>query len=73
MYRQQHDPHNDDTDSISKDTYNRILTQIIVRSTSDGVQVHQVLKVADLTLNPFLHNNIKYNTLNSHRLIPVHH
>jgi len=37
------------------DTYNRILTEIIVCSTSNCVQMHQILKIANLSMNPFLH------------------
>ena len=32
----------------------RILTEVVVSSTRDRVEVHQVLEVADLTPHPFL-------------------
>ncbi len=35
-------------------TYHRILTEIVVRSTCDRIELHQILKIADLALNPFL-------------------
>jgi len=37
------------------DTYDGILTQIVVRSPSNCIQMHQILKIADLSMNPFLH------------------
>ena len=40
----------------NKDTHHRILAQIVVCTASNCVQVHQIFKVADLTLHPFLRN-----------------
>lgn len=35
-------------------TYHGILGQVVVSASSDGVQLHQILKVGDLSANPFL-------------------
>ena len=35
-------------------TYHRVLTQIVVRSSCYCVELHQILKVTDLSLHPFL-------------------
>jgi len=52
----------------TRDTYNRILTQIIVCSTSNCIQMHQIFKIADLSLNPFLRITVN-KTLYKHRLL----
>ena len=37
------------------DTHDWVLAQVVVRSTSYCIQMHQILKIADLLLDPFLH------------------
>ena len=39
-------------------TYHWVLTEIVVRSPGYRVELHQVLKVTDLPLDPFLKTNI---------------
>lgn len=36
------------------DPYHRVLGQVVVGSPCNGVELHQVLEVGDLTLDPFL-------------------
>lgn len=37
-------------------TYHRILWQVVVSASSDGVQLHQILKIGDFSAYPFLFN-----------------
>lgn len=35
-------------------TYHRILRKVVVGAPSNGVQLHQVLKIRDFSVHPFL-------------------
>ena len=39
---------------MEKNTYDRVLAEVIVGSSRYRIQLHQVLKVADFSLHPFL-------------------
>lgn len=42
------------TEFIAGRSYHRVLSQVVVRSSCNGVQLHQVVKVRDLPVHPFL-------------------
>lgn len=45
-------------------THHRILAEVVVGPTCNCIQLHQVLKIGDLSLNPFLkYKEIDYVTM----------